>query len=139
MPRKKQAEFNDEPQEEFEWDKPRIIIFFAVIFALLIGGLLYKHFVLDAQATPSATISRSVQGASSLPPTNSSQLPSVESIKQSAGQEIQTLQNQASQISIQQIASSSPQVQQIIQQLQQLPSQPGNIAKQTCENICNSL
>lgn len=138
MPRKKQAEFNEEPEEEFEWDKPRIIIFFSVIGALLIGGLLYKHLVLDAQVAPSAGISHSVEGASSSND-NSSQLPSVESIKQSAGQEIQTLQKQASQISVQQIASSSPQVQQIIEQLQQLPNQPGNIAKQTCEQLCSKL
>lgn len=138
MPRKKVIDEEPEEEETYEWDKPRIVIFFAVIAALLFGGLLYKHFVLDAQSVPSAGSFKSVQGASSSS-NDTTQLPSVESIKQSAGQEIQTIQKQASQITVQQIASSSPQVQQLIQQLQQLPSQPGNIAKQTCENICNSL
>ncbi len=139
MPRKKVL---DEPEEEaFEWDKSRIIIFFAIVGALLVGGLLFKHFFLDTQISPSQLSSsqHSVQGASSPPQDSSSQLPTVQGIRQGAQQEIQTLQKQASQISVQDIASSSPQVQQVLKQLQQLPNLPGNVAKQTCMNLCNNL
>lgn len=136
MPRKKQAGFNEEPEEKeepFEWDKPRIIGFFAVLLFLLVGGLVFKHFLLDANTIPA---SQAVQGASTQ--ANES-LPSVQDIKQGAAQQVAALQQQASQISVQEIASSSPQVQQILQQIKQLPSVPGNVAKQTCMNICNSL
>lgn len=135
MPRKKIID--EEPEEEkYEWDKPRIIIFFVVLVALIIGGLLAKHFFLDAQNSPSDAM-QSVKGVTSQ--NDSPQLPTVQNVQEGVQQQLSNLQQQASQISVDDIASSSPQVQQILQQIKQLPQQPGNIAKQTCENICNSL
>ena len=107
---------DEEQEEQFEWDKPRIIIFFIVLCGLVIGGLLVKHVVLDAQNTPQGL--PSVQGLSTQAGQDtSSQLPTVQSVKQDAQQEIVALQKQASQISVKDIASSSPQMQQVLQQL----------------------
>lgn len=136
MSKKKEVGFNEEVEEKeepFEWDKTRIVEFFVVLGVLLIGGLTAKHFLLDANTTPA---SQAVEGAST---SVESQLPSVQDIQQGAQQQVVALQKQASQISVQEIASSSPQVQQILNQIKQLPNVPGNVAKQTCENICNSL
>lgn len=135
MPRKKVID--EEPEEEYEWDKTRIIIFFVVLLALIVGGFLAKHYFLDAKSTPIA--SQSVKGASTQ---NETLLPSAQSIQQGVSEQLSNLQQQASQISVQDIASSSPQVQQVIQQLQQLkslPTSPSGVVKAACINICNGL
>jgi peptidoglycan hydrolase CwlO-like protein len=132
MPKRKIV--NEEPEEEkYEWDKPRVIIFFSIVAILLIGVLLAKHFLLDVQTVPTQ---KSVQGISTSRDTS---LPTVQSVQQGVTEQLSHLQQQATQIDVQEIASSSPQVQQILQEIKQLPSAPGNIAKQTCLNICNSL
>lgn len=137
MPRKKIIE--EEKEEQFEWDKPRIIIFFVVVVGLIIGGFLFKHFFLDAQNVPSQVTFQSVHGTSTSTNDTSSQPPTLQNLKQTAQDEISSLQKQAEQISIKDIASSSPQVQQVLQQLQNLPNLPGDVAKQTCEQLCGKL
>lgn len=135
MPRKKVLD--EEPEEGiYEWDKLRIILFFVVILILLAGGILAKHFFLDANIGPSGAL-QSVKGIAAQ--NDSSQLPTVQSVQEGVQQQISNLQQQASQISIEDIASSSQQVKQILQQLKDLPNVPGNTLKQTCTQICNNL
>ncbi len=52
---------------------------------------------------------------------------------------INSIQDQAKNINLNQLASSSPQVRQIIQELQQLPQTPLNNAKNACLQICDKL
>ena len=125
--------FEEEPEEEFEWDKSRIIIFFVVLVVLIGGGLFAKHYFLDSKGI--AKGQQSTVGVSLREENISSQLPSSQDIQQ----KIADLQHQATKISVQDIASSSPQVQEVLQQLQKLPELPGDIAKQTCIQLCGKL
>lgn len=53
--------------------------------------------------------------------------------------QIQNIQQQVTHINVADLASSSPQIQQIIQQVEKLPSTPINAAKAACINLCNNL
>lgn len=142
-----------QPDEKIEWDKKKIIITSVILLGLVIGGFMVKQFLLGSRNPSSGSNDRqSVKGINYPPSQNgsssqnssnfnsaSNQLPSFKSIGQGVQQEIKTLEKQAQSVSLQEVASSSPQVQQIIQQLQQLPSLPQSIAKQTCEQICGKL
>jgi len=132
MPRKKVLE--EEHEEKVEWDKPRIMSFFIVLGLLVVGGLLGKHFFLDVQTNSSPQ--QSVQGISTQADAS---LPTVQSVQRGVTEQLANLQQQASQISVKDIASSSPQVQQVLLQLQKLPQLPGDIAKQACVQLCGKL
>ncbi len=53
--------------------------------------------------------------------------------------QIQNIQQQVTHLNVTDLASSSPQVQSIIQQIEQLPNAPANAAKEACINLCNRL
>lgn len=137
MPKRKLIE-DIEADEELEWDKKKIFITLGVVALFLTGGFAAKVFLLGSHtALPSSQ--QDVKGASTV---NSSaqtsspiQLPSSTAVQQ----KIASLEQQASQISVKDIASTSPQIQAIVQQLQNLPQMPGNVAKQTCIQLCNNL
>lgn len=137
MPNRKLIE-DVEEEEELEWDKKKIFLTLAVVMLLLIGGITAKIYLLGSH-TSSPSVGQAVKGASTVASaaqnTSPIQLPSSTAVQQ----KIATLEQQASQISVKDIASSSPQVQAIVQQLQNLPQMPGNVAKQTCVQLCNNL
>jgi hypothetical protein len=53
--------------------------------------------------------------------------------------QIQTIQQQVTHLDVAEVASSSPQVQQIIKQLQQIPAGSVNQVKDMCVRLCNNL
>lgn len=137
MPKRKLIE-DIEADEELEWDKKKIFITLGVVALFLTGGFAAKVFLLGSH-TALPSFQQDVKGASTV---NSSaqtsspiQLPSSTAVQQ----KIASLEQQASQISVKDIASTSPQIQAIVQQLQNLPQMPGNVAKQTCMQLCNNL
>lgn len=137
MARKKEI-VDEEQEEDVEWDKKKIGITLGILVIGIILGVLLRNYIL-AYTNPVATPPpQAVKGASISVPDFShpqSLLPSQNDVNN----EVQSLKNQVQSISTTQIASSSPQVQALIQQIQNLPNVPGNIAKQTCEQICSGL
>lgn len=133
MPRKKAVEFEDDQEEEeaLEWDKRKIIIAAVVILILIVGGIFTKKFILGDATAPQ----QSVQGISTQSSPDTSLLPSQEDLKK----QVAALEAKASSLSLQDVASSSPQVQDILQQLKNLPSSPSSVVKAACINICNGL
>ncbi|HEV2339493.1 MAG TPA: hypothetical protein VGT05_01865 [Patescibacteria group bacterium] len=119
-------------EEEFEefWDIKKLLIGIFFI-AILIGlGLIAKHFLL---ADTSVFPQQSIQSFSTQP------ISSSVSANGDIATEVKKLENQAKNLSLTDIASSSPQVQQIIEQLQALPKMPENTAKNICVQLCNKL
>ena len=135
---KRKAEFPSEDYEE-SWDKKKIAIALTILVFLLAGAFLFKKYLLpkaENLAGLQAVTSSQVQGVSTQNPLPQKiSLPSKEDIQN----QIQTLKTEAQNLNLEQIASSSPQVQQIIQQLQSLPQQPVNQAKDACIRLCNNL
>lgn len=129
--------------EQEEWDNTRIIIGGIVFLLLIIGGFLGKNYILDYFGIKDQPVAFH-QGAQTVnvSPGESATVPHVQySLPSTADvtNKIHDLQQQVSHINIAEVASSSPEIQQLIQQLESLPQMPGNAAKQACINVCNKL
>lgn len=143
-----------EPKEVIEesWDKKKIVIATLVVFAVGFGGLEAKKYFLDQnQTVPPSTESNStkaVQGVSTANEDNSDaetsqSLPiqsfSPQTVQTDVQKKIETITQEVTKLSVTEIASSSPQIQKIMEDLKALEQYPRNQAKDTCLNICSNL
>lgn len=119
------------------WSRKRIAI--GVVLLVVLGGLfLYAAKSYGLFANSSQGPGKVVSGISTKkdkPERKKATIPSktdVEEGLESIKQDIQTL-------SLEEIASSSPQVQKVLQDIQSLQNLPQNQVKQACENICKNL
>lgn len=138
-------------EEQESWDKKKIII--ALLVVTLLGGLLYaaKMFVLGKNTNiipfknNTTNSPRKVEGIStkneksSQSNSTSIPFPLVDSLKGEASQKLEEVKREINNLSISDLASSSPQVKKIIQDVQGLEQAPKNQAKEACYNICKSL
>lgn len=138
-----------EPESEM-WDKKKIVI--SAIALLVLTGvvmelrpLILKTLGKNSQIS-SVSFSTAVEGASTQ--SQNQDVPKVSvpdfSISRSklqagAEEKLNNIKQQVESINIQDIASSSPQVQKVINDLKSLENYPKNQAKQMCENICKNL
>lgn len=144
MPKKK-PEFADEQEEKMEefWDIRKIIIGVIILLLLIFGALIGKRILFHESLAPSSFIPHlpSVKGIRTFNAPQDSvshikiSLPSQRDVQS----QIQTIQQQVTHLNVQEVASSSPQVQAIIKQLQQLPSGPVGQVKDACIRLCNNL
>lgn len=138
MPKKKLVE----DEEVYEWDKKRIIIAFAIIIVLIAGAFFAKkYFLADQASNPASTnssVSQDVQGANTQSTgsnaTTNFSLPSANDLQN----QLNALEQKIQHLSVQDVASASPQVQDIIQQAQNLPNLPKDQAKSICQTVCGS-
>jgi len=127
-----------ELKEEEQWDKKKIILFVALVFVLAVIGYELKRYFLDKNANPNnavvdITSKNGVKGAST------QNLPSAQDLKQNIQNQINSLKTEAQNINIVDIASSSPQVQKVINDLKALQNYPSNSLKGVCEKVCSGL
>ena len=124
--------------EEFaSWNKKRIFIgFIAILAVLTLLGYGIKTFVLGKNIDFFSK--KTTLGTSTQKQENAS-LPTVSSIQNSLQQKLGDIQQEVSKLDIAEIASSSPQIQKLIKDINALKDYPGNQVKDICQNICNSL
>lgn len=135
-------------QVEESWNKKRIFLFLFVITILLAGAFGIKNFVLGSNSLPkeSSIISalQSIKGAATQEELNAQakkinppavNLPVQKIIQDKLG----AIQQEVSNLNVTDIASSSPQVKKIIEDLQSLQDYPKNQAKDVCTKICSGL
>ncbi len=117
--------------EESEWDKKKILLFLVFLFVLIGVGyktrdkFLYK-ILPPKTAVKGESTSRTNQNSISVKPIN-------------LQEKVEELKSQISNLNVKDIASSSPQVQQILNQVKDLGNLPKTQAKQMCERICSGL
>lgn len=117
-------------KEEIEWDRKRIFLFLiglVVILAIIIE--LKSSIIGGSYQAPS----RDVRGESSV------NYPPPPDIKGSIQNQINNLKQEAQNINVTDIATSSPQVKKVINDLKALQEYPNNQIKSSCEQICNGL
>lgn len=118
-----------------------LAIFFSL--GLLTGGyFLYTNNLLKTLKKNSLnSIEKSVKGAETYSQNSLNLNPNLNSNPSSykLNAIIPSLQAQVQNLNLVQIATASPQIQQIIQQIQNLPQAPINQAKNTCIELCNKL
>jgi hypothetical protein len=119
------------------WNKKKIIITTIILALLIAGGFYLKIRVLSQN---SSQITGSVKGAVM----QEIAIPDIKASAQEAVVEkIDNLKAQVSNLNVSEIASSSPQVQKIINDIKSLGQYPTNQAKEFCrqiyEKICGGL
>jgi hypothetical protein len=119
------------PKEQLQWDKKKIILFAIAAIALIGIGFEAKDLVLGTSVVPSAPVSApDVKGAATQVSSD---------IKTSVQNQLDNLKTEAQNVDLVQIASSSPQVQKVINDLKAIQDYPKNQLKATCEQVCNGL
>ena len=125
-----------EPKEKIEWDKKKIILFVIFFVLLLVGLGALKVMVLDKNSLQDKN--SSVVSSQEVKAAETSSL-NAQTIKNNIQGQIKSLKDEANNIDVVSIATSSPQVQKIINDLKALQNYPSNQLKETCVNICNRL
>jgi len=115
------------------WNKKRIIIAVFLLTLLLIGGYFFKIRILgEAQLQPA----KSVEGISTKD--ENAELPEI-NIQKAVKEKIDSLKQQVAGLNVSDIASSSPQVQKILNDIKSLQEYPENQMKEICNSICSRL
>ncbi len=124
----------DEIKKE-SWNKKKI---FAALFLLLLlagAGYFFKTKILDSKSSlfPSSIL-KSVKGTVSTQERNNAS--SDFNVQKAIGEKIESLKQAALGLNIVEIASTSSQVQKIINDIKSLEQYPTNQAKEICRQIC---
>lgn len=117
----------EEIKSEESWNKKKIFAAFFLVVLLIIGGYFLKTRVLDVTSfNPLA----SVKGVNTKENITNFNIP------QSIREKINNLKQEVSGLNIVEIASSSPQVQKVLNDIKSLEQYPTNQAKEICRKIC---
>lgn len=135
------------------WDKKRI--FAGLLAIVLLIGIAYsvKTFVLGKNANVplqkfignqskgnvEGVQTKSEENNVAKPQPTSVSIPSVNNLQVEAQKKLENVKQEISSLSIADLASSSPQVRKIIEDVQNLEQAPRNQAKEACYNICKGL
>lgn len=125
--------------EEEVWDKKKIYFGIIIAIVLIITAIVIKIWYLDSLGEKQIQAGE-VRGvtASNMSPTITpfSQLKQIPMLIQ---KQIDTIGKQVTSLNAEEIASSSPQMKKLIDDLKILQQLPRNEAKQLCENFCRSF
>ncbi len=113
------------------WNKKRIFIAIFLLVLLAVGGYLFKTKVLGSNN--SSQPAKSVEGISAK---QESVKDIGTSIQDAVKEKINNLKQEVSGLNLSEIASSSSQVQKIINDIKSLEQYPANQAKEICKKIC---
>lgn len=139
--------------QETVWDKKKIIIGVISTIILLGVGIYFLNPYFFSQKNAATQVSKKsgavedVEGANTSKEidqkNDSSQGQTAKSFSLPTANDVQaniaTIQQQITHLDAAQIASSSPQVQKIIQDLQAMQEYPKNQAKEMCQQICSKF
>ena len=121
----------DAPKDEAQWDRKKIILFLIAAVVLIGIGFEAKDLVLGTNVSPSPVVAKpDIKGAATQVSSD---------IKKNVQDQLNNLKSEAENVNLTEIASSSPQVQKVINDLKALQDYPKNQVKATCEQICNSF
>jgi hypothetical protein len=125
---KKKEEDND-----WQWDRKRLFILAIVLFVLVIGFLEFKDKILPENSSilgESAKIEEVEKPQIKTPQINFSR--DVESV-------LGEVKNSIENLSPEEVASSSPQVQKVLKDIEQIKNLPANQARDACMKLCSSI
>lgn len=119
-----------EPEDDYEWDKRRIAIFLLLFSVILLGGLELKRTFFPNTSILGASVKRSVEKPSIEPPhLNLSQISST----------INDVKKNVQSLDAAEIASSSPQIQKVLRDIQGIKDLPANQAREMCLKVCSGI
>lgn len=119
------------------WDARKIM---ALLLLIAIIFLSFKTFVLDKNSPQNAIFQpEKVKGISTQASPISSPQVSSEDIKKSVENKLSDLKKEVNNINVIEIATSTPAVQKVLDDVKKLQSFPQSQARQACLQICNGL
>ena len=124
----------DEIKKE-SWNKKKIFTAFFLIIALIVLGYFLKTKVLGQSSSPT-DFSKDVKGTTNTKEGNKEQDGLNINVQKAVAEKIESLKQDVRGLNIVEIASSSPQVQKILNDIKFLEQYPANQAKEICKKIC---
>lgn len=133
------------------WDKKKILIGLLVLILVIGLGFGAKVFVLDKNKNLNDAFKENkVKGSTTEKKEDvvSSQdqlqskplsLPSTDNLKTEAENKLEVIKQEITELNITELASSSPQIRKILDDIKSLEQYPRNQAKDICEGICKGL
>lgn len=131
---KEEAPKRESKKEKVEWDRKKIIFTSIIIIFLLFLGYQAKSLFLDKNMQVPQNDSFQKEDVKGVSVSNPGP-----SIKDTVQESINSIKNEAGSINISDIATSSPQIQKVINDIKALQNYPSNELKNTCLKICNGL
>lgn len=124
-----------DPQEEI--DKKRVAITIGII-AILVGAFIVVRQIYSP--TPRKPMPQSVKGIQNSLSRMSKNPPfQIPNAAEELQKKVEGIKTQISNINVADVASSSPQIQDIMRQIQNLPQLPSAVARDVCESLCKKL
>ena len=124
----------EEVSQESSWNKKRIFAAVFLIIALIALGYFLKTKVLGKNS--SETDSPKAVKGTTVTKEEKAQEESNVNVQKAVAEKIESLKQAALGLNVVEIASSSPQVQKIINDIKALEQYPTNQAKEICKQIC---
>ena len=125
----------EEIKSEGSWNKKRIFAALLLIVVLIVLGYFLKTKVLSEKSSPTDS-SKAVKGVTNTKEKNKEQDGLNINVQKAVKEKIESLKQAAFGLNIIEIASSSPQIQKIINDIKSLEQYPTNQAKEICRQIC---
>lgn len=125
----------EEMQAYKTWDIKKIFVLLVILVVLALG---FKIFVLDKNKSNVSSTVKNVEGVSVEQSPSPSPVISQE-IKRGVELKLNELKKEVSNINVVEIASSSPAVQKVLNDIKNLQSLPQTQAKEACLKICSGL
>ena len=127
------VEFAQEP-----WDKKKIVSAILIIVLLIAVVFGVKIFFLDANKQLDVSNTSAVRGVQTQENPSLS-LPSAQNIESGIAKNLDNIKAEISKLNVADIASSSPQIQKIVNDIKSLPSVPRQQACLSLKKICDGL
>ena len=125
----------EEIKSEGSWNKKRIFAALFLLIALIVLGYFLKTKVLSEKSSPTDS-SKAVKGITNTKEKNKEQEGLNINVQKVVKEKIESLKQDVKGLNIIEIASSSPQIQKIINDIKSLEQYPVNQAKEICRQIC---
>lgn len=121
----------EEVVKKESWNKKKIFITVFLLILLIVGGYLFKIRVLGKNSSQPAKSTKGISAAE----TTTQPEPKI-NIQEAVKEKINNLKQEVSGLNVLEIASSSPQVQKILNDIKSLEQYPVNQVKEICKKIC---
>ena len=131
-----------EPIKEKEpWDRKKILLGVFVLLGVFLIFYTAKTVFIDSEQN-SATTVKSVKGAETTKDqkqTSNLNGIGVSQINDGLQNQVNSIKTDVNNINVQEVASSSPQIQKVLNDIKSIQNYPSNQAKDACVKICNQL
>lgn len=113
-----------------EWDKRKLLIaIFLLLILIILGGFgLFRHLNKNVD----------VAGLSTQKDVSEIKKPALD-LKNNVAGNIESIKKEVNGINVAEVASSSPQIQKVLRDIQGIKDLPANQAKDACLKICGNL